>query len=258
MDTLRLVLRIAHIGFGMVGLLAFWVPVFAKKGGPVHLRFGKIFVWCAYGVAGSGGLSVAMHLSMMAMSGRTPFDAPNNYSFLILLGYLALITFVTVRFAVAVARAKQQNDLLRTAFFRSMIGLCILGSLTVASTALIIRPVMMVLLLALSPIGLLMARDIYIYLYRTPKTKRDWFYAHMGNMLGGGVAFHTAFAVFGFARLTGIHIEGAAALIPWILPTAIGVPGMLIWERAYRKKFGDLPVKRTGHPGAGEFRASSR
>ena len=37
-----------HVATGFVGLAAFWFPVFARKGGPTLVRFGRIYAYCAY------------------------------------------------------------------------------------------------------------------------------------------------------------------------------------------------------------------
>ena len=47
--------RFVHVAFGAIGLFAFWVPVFAKKGAVNHVRFGKTFVWSAYVVLAARG-----------------------------------------------------------------------------------------------------------------------------------------------------------------------------------------------------------
>ena len=39
-----------------------------------------------------------------------------------------------------------------------------------------------------------------------------WWYEHMGSMLGGGIAFHTAFLVLGAGRLFGLRLDGPAAV----------------------------------------------
>ena len=63
----------------------------------------------------------------------------------------------------------------------------------------------------------------------------------MGSMLGGGIAFHTAFAVFGAPRLWAYEIAGPLAVLPWILPTVIGIPTIAVWTRRYRRKFNPAP-----------------
>ena len=64
-----------------------------------------------------------------------------------------------------------------------------------------------------------------------------WFYSHMGSMIGGGIAFHTAFAVFGAQRLFEYSIEGPLAVVPWILPALIGLPAIVLARRYYQRRF---------------------
>ena len=82
-----------------------------------------------------------------------------------------------------------------------------------------------------------------------------WFYSHMGSMLGGGIAFHTAFIVFGAQRLWAYELAGSFAVVPWLLPTVIGIPAIVIWTGYYRRKF--APAARAANRGGGVRRAQS-
>jgi hypothetical protein len=94
--------------------------------------------------------------------------------------------------------------------------------------------------LAMSPIGLLIGWG-NLQFARTPyATPMAWWYEHMGAMIGGGIAFHTAFLVLGAGRLFGLQLDGAMAALAWITPTIIGVPASALWVRYYRRKFGEL------------------
>ena len=42
-----------HLAIGFAGLVLFWIGVIARKGGPLHLFSGKLFVSCVYAVAAS-------------------------------------------------------------------------------------------------------------------------------------------------------------------------------------------------------------
>lgn len=55
--------RYVHITAGFVGLGVFWVPVFAKKGAPVHVWGGRIFALCAYVVGATAVISSAWALA---------------------------------------------------------------------------------------------------------------------------------------------------------------------------------------------------
>ena len=107
-------LRYVHVVFGFTGLVAFWVPVFSKKGAARHIRFGKIFLWSAYVVLGSAFVSVLYRLSGLLSQGLGPDEKPGLFSIWLFLGYLAFVTFVTVRHAVGVLRTKTDPAALRT------------------------------------------------------------------------------------------------------------------------------------------------
>ena len=65
----------------------------------------------------------------------------------------------------------------------------------------------------------------------------------MGATLGAGIAFHTAFAVFGMRRFVDLSNAGLLSILPWVLPAAIGIPATSLWQRHYRRKFGEAPVR---------------
>ena len=48
LENLHLFWRYSHAGVGCLGLVAFWIPVFARKGSRLHVGAGKAFVGCGY------------------------------------------------------------------------------------------------------------------------------------------------------------------------------------------------------------------
>ena len=232
--------RFIHIAFGAVGLAAFWVPVFARKGANVHVTAGKVFVWCAYVVLGAAALALIFRTAGLVLAGITPADQPMLYSFIVFLGYLTLVTFATVRHGMALLKHKRDPGALRTPFHRGLAWLSIAASAAIIAYALLTDSPIKILLFALSPIGFLTGNGMLRYMRGGDASPRAWWYEHMGAMLGAGIAFHTAFAVFGATRLFDIGLSGWVGVIPWILPAAIGVPATAIWTRHYRRKFGEL------------------
>ena len=93
------------------------------------------------------------------------------------------------------------------------------------------------ILLGLSPVGLVTGSGMLRLMRRPGARRMGWFYSHLGSMLGGGIAFHTAFAVFGAQRLWAYDLAGPLAVVPWLLPTAVGIPAIVVWTRYYRRKF---------------------
>ena len=114
--------------------------------------------------------------------------------------------------------------------------LSIISSIALVLFAIVYSPNNKIVLYALSPIGILTGRGILIALNNKQPEAKAWLYEHLGAMLGCGIAFHTAFAVFGASRLFG-SLPGHWAIFPWVAPTIIGTIATLVWTRRYKRKF---------------------
>lgn len=243
MEILMDSIRWSHVVAGFTGLAAFWVPILTHKGGVNHRKFGKVFKICAYIVLFGAMASVTLHLGQGLAEGVGPSDEPAAYGFLFFLGYLALVTWIALRHGMQVLQRKQDITTLNTALNRGAAWLANLASVGIIAYALYYRPSNMVILLALSTVGFGIGFGILKALRGGRPEKKAWFYEHMGAMIGTGIAFHTAFAVFGSARLFNLGFEGFVAVIPWIMPALIGIPASIIWTNHYKRKFGDLPPR---------------
>ena len=232
--------RLVHVVFGFTGLAAFWVPVFTKKGAVNHVRFGKIFVWSAYVVLTGAAIALSARFLNLYQQGTGPEEAPQLFALLVFLSYLTLVTFVTIRQGMQVLQYKKEPAALRTPLNRGLGISAIAASASVVLYGIILSPPNALLLYALSPIGIGVGSNVLRYMSNPPASPRSWMYEHLGAMLGGGIAFHTAFAVFGASQLFDIGLTGWVAIIPWVLPAAIGLPATFIWTRHYRRKFGEL------------------
>lgn len=232
--------RIIHVVFGFAGLAAFWVPIITRKGATTHVRFGRIFVWSAYIVLAGAALALTIRLLSLLNEGIGPADNPALFAFIVFLAYLTLVTFVTVRHGMAVLRHKRDPAAIRTKLNALLAVASILASAGIIAYALIMSPPNLVVLLALSPIGFGVGVGNLRYMNNPPASPRAWMYEHLGAMIGAGIAFHTAFAVFGASRLFDIGLSGWIAVVPWVAPAAIGIPATILWTRHYRRKFGEL------------------
>jgi hypothetical protein len=148
--------------------------------------------------------------------------------------YLLLITFGPVHHGVRVLATRHDPPRLRTPVHTAINASMIVGAAAMIVLGLWLRvPAFM----ALSPIGFLAGGGHLAFARKPYPTRMAWWYEHMGAMLGGGIAFHTAFLVLGAGRLFGIQITGLSAVIPWVLPSIIGIPASAIWVRYYRRRF---------------------
>ncbi len=230
-------LILAHVATGFVGLAAFWIPVFARKGGKTHVRAGRVFVYCAYVVTLSAVTAAAGRIVSYQVQGIRVADQPDLYGISLFLGYLGLVTFATVRQAIRALATRRAPETLRTPGHEALAWASMAGSVTLIAFALAVWSDISPILLGLSPIGLFTGRNM-LRLMRNPGAQHmGWFYSHLGSMLGGGIAFHTAFIVFGVQRLWAYDLAGPLAVVPWILPTVVGLPAIFLWTRYYRRKF---------------------
>ncbi len=230
-------LVLAHVATGFVGLAAFWIPLFARKGGRVHVQAGRVFTYCAYVVTLSAVTASAGRIAALQAQGLGPADRPETYGFALFLGYLGLATFATVRHAIRVVETRRSPETLRTPFHEALAWASIAGSAVVIAFALRVWTDVSPILLGLSPVGLVTGSGMLRLMRRPGARRMGWFYSHLGSMLGGGIAFHTAFAVFGAQRLWVYELAGPLAVVPWLLPTAVGIPAIVVWTLYYRRKF---------------------
>ncbi len=226
-----------HVATGFVGLAAFWAPVFARKGGRLHVQAGRVFAYCAYVVTLSAITASAGRIVSYQAQGLGVAEHPEPYGFALFLGYLGVATFATVRQALRVVATRRAPETLRTRFHAALAWASIAGSVTVVAFALAVWSEVSPILLGLSPVGLFTGVPMLLRM-RNPRAHMGWFYSHIGAILAGGIAFHTAFIVFGAQRLWAYEIAGPLAVVPWILPTVVGVPAIVIWTRYYRRRFG--------------------
>lgn len=232
--------RFLHVLFGAIGLTAFWLPVFAKKGGSLHVRAGKVFVWSAYVVLGAAALALLLRFVLLRLENLGPAERPMTFAMIVFLGYLTLVTFVVVRHGMQVLKHKRDPAAVGSPLSRALAMASIAASAGVVAYALLLNPPSKIILFALSPIGVLSGLGILRYANGGEASPRGWMYEHLGAMLGAGIAFHTAFAVFGVTRVFDIGLTGWVAVIPWIAPALIGVPATAIWTRYYRRRHGEL------------------
>ncbi len=228
---------VVHVVAGIVGLAAFWVPVFARKGGRAHVRAGRVYAYSAYIVTLSAVTASAWRIGSYAHQGVGLAERPDLYGMAAFLGYLGVVTFANVRHGVRVLATRRAPESLRTPFHMGLAWACFTCTAIVVALAVVLWSDSSPILLGLSPVGIFTGANLLRYMRNPGARRMGWLYSHLGSMLGGGIGFHTAFAVFGVQRLIAYELSGSLAVLPWILPTIIGVPAIIVWSRHYRRRF---------------------
>lgn len=251
MDTTQFhsLLRLSHIVAGSIGLILFWLPVLTTKGSRVHRVSGSIFAWLAYAVAATAAISciwaLALPISFTGIqrelsSQETELLSNNIRFFFAILATLMTWLVASVQLGVYCMHTKGGEDPTKTRVisFQYLAG----G----ASMALLVYGLFLwysgagsrsFAAIGLGLFGTSDLRQTMRYFSDPSKTSKAWWYMHMECMLGAGIAFYTAFFVFGFSRLFDVQLQGVWAIIPWLIPAAIGVPATKIWINVYRQRF---------------------
>jgi hypothetical protein len=262
-DALHHVLRFIHIAIGGVGLALFWVPVFARKGGPLHIFCGRLFVWAAYCVGTTALVSSAWGIvdprgfigqRARDMDSASFAGVSENFRFIFaILGFLSIIVLNGTYYGVRVVKTRRRHEDLRTPLVLTLqaaaglaaAALALFGAAHLAASytgrsslppdqvAKYWVPTILGIVSVIPAVGSLN------YILRPRPTPMAWWYVHMSEMLGVGIGFHTAFLVFGVQRFVSIQVEGAWRLVPWVLPTLVGVPAISLWVAYYKRKFGE-------------------
>lgn len=243
MSRIYFFVLLIHMTGGLVGLAAFWLPAVLRKGGKAHVQFGRVFFWATCVVAATGLAMAALimanplavkPLTRPVSAERAAAIAHDMRMMATFLFYLVIITFTPVYHGVRVLATRRAPHRLRTPFHTFTSAAAIAGSGAMIAVGIIAgQPV----LLFMSPIGFLIGFGQLQFARKPYPTPMAWWYEHMGAMLGGGIAFHTAFLVLGAGRLIGLRFDGLAGAIPWILPSLIGIPASEIWTRYYKRRF---------------------
>jgi len=256
------VLRLSHVVGGFAGLALFWLAIGMKKGSPAHRAIGKAFVFCAFYVGGTALVSsiwalvdshsFAPGISRLEPARQIAQREQLRYLFS-LLAFLSVATITGALYAWLSIRHQENVAALRRGglpFWMTMSaisGLCLaaFGLWRVAfgapgggfpSGAYWVP-------LALGSIAWVDSIKELRKLYRPLSEPRDWLYRHVQQMFGTGIAFHTAFLVFGANRLFAVSLRGPLAIVPWILPTIIGVFAMKWYvDRLKRNPFPTRPA----------------
>lgn len=255
--NLHLALRGIHIAAGALGLVAFWAAVCTKKGASAHIGWGRVFLYCAYPVGVTAVLSAAwaevdpfgfgksLGLSEDDIRRLSPERA---WLFRVLgLAGVSLLAYVQVGVYAVRTKAKPSGGnglLLLTIGVLGLAGagVAAMGISGLLASGLEIQNVMPSFLgLVAVPLAFTMLR----FVRRSRPAHMDWWYKHMECMLVSGIIFHTALAITVSNRLLqqGL-LSGPAALIPWVLPTVIGVPVTFVWILRHKMRFGSSGQKQ--------------
>jgi hypothetical protein len=208
---------------GLVALISFWLAGFARKGSPLHLRSGRVYLLAMLGI-------VITALPMSAYFFVR--DRPGIGTFLL---YLVVITATSMWLGYRAIRMKRGKPQF---YGRSYAWV---GGFNVATAAIVLTVGISTsnpLLIGFSAIGALLGGGMLRRLWRPIEAGNWWLQEHYGAMIGCGAATHVAFLAIGFNRLAqsaGFTPPPGYNLLAWGLPVAVSVIAGILLDRRYAK-----------------------
>jgi len=222
MKALHDILLWIHIPAGTLSLILFWIPVIVKKGGNIHRKIGRIYYWCMWIV-----LLTSVLLSM------TNF-AMGNYIIAAFLGFLGILTGYPLWYSFEILSQKKEwtdryyhnRKIFNWVLFLSSIGMLI-GAVMLKFQNLGI------LMAFFGLLGIPAIKDAMMS-KPTAMTKEKRMAMHIQGTIISGIAAYTAFLSFGGRSLFGDSIPQYLQIIPWVLPTILGVIFIRIMKKRYK------------------------
>ena len=215
----------AHILTGAIGLLAFWVPVVARKGGRLHRLWGFIFT---FSMLATGTIAIGISsLTLRDPVGTHPhlaFDPAliaGIFGWMML--YLAVLTINLAWYGWSCIRGRHDHSVNRRPMNLFLQGAVTLTAANCAWRGLLLEQYLMV---GISFVGFATAATNLWFIYKPRRGPQDWLKEHLKGLVGAGISVYTAFFAFGAVR-----IMPELALNPalWAVPLITGL-GIILYH----------------------------
>ncbi len=218
-------LVVVHVIAGTIGLVAFWVPIAARKGGKAHRKWGKA---ACYGFIGAGALAIAMALlSLYGPEQRIP-SITDRELFAGLFGwmmlYLGLLTIGFADYGLATVKHGRKRVPLRAARYQAVMAAVVLSALWCGYFGFRVGHPLMVLVAGVGLIAMLM-QQLFIWRAQPSAAPMAYVGEHFRALIGMGISAYTAFLSVGLIRLVPEQVFNP---LIWAGPSVIGV-GLIIY-----------------------------
>lgn len=226
-----------HIASGAPGLVAFWLPIMAKKGAGLHKVAGRVFT---FAMMFTGTVAISMSVTTLFAPMEThpqlllhpEFSDPalvrGIFGWMML--YLAILTINLAWFGWRCIRNRADHARNRGPVNMALQVILLAASANCAVQGVLIGQAMMV---GISMVGFAtVATNLWFILKRKPGPV-EWLTEHIKGIVGTGISVYTAFFAFGAVRFV-----PELALTPalWSVPLVTGL-GLIIWhQRAVRQR----------------------
>lgn len=204
----------AHVGLGSLAFIVGVVPLFSKKGRPLHKNSGKIFYY-------SMTVSVAISLLVSVLPGHT---SPS----------MLLIAVLSLYFLIGGKRSIQFKNPQHVFTLDRLLAITIITTATlIIGYSVFIQQNHHPLRMVFGGLGIVFGA-LDLWLYRDVQSiKRFWLFLHLSKMIGGYTAAVTAFFV---------AQNVLSGYFNWFSPTVIAIIYLIYW--AIKKRTFNQPTAK--------------
>lgn len=234
-----------HIVTGSVGLICVWVPIFGKKGGWAHKRWGKVFAWSML-ITGSVAIGISLCTLHSPLATHTFADdaAMVRGVFGWMMLYLATMTIMLARYGLLCIRNKRSHERNREAFnFVLQFATFVTAANCMVQGALLKNGLMM----GIAIVGLTAAVLNTRFILQKRPPMNEWLIQHTRGLVGAGISVYTAFLAFGAVNLLPAY---AFNPLVWATPTVLGVSLLLYHQQRIVVARRRVASRRAGSPPA--------
>tara|TARA_Y100001980_G_C14556928_1_gene354738 strand:- start:181066 stop:181752 length:687 start_codon:yes stop_codon:yes gene_type:complete len=213
-----------HVIAGTASLIMFWIPVFAQKRKGLHTAIGKWYVYCMWAV-----VITAFLLSVKNF-------AIGRYNLAFLLGFLSLVTANPLWYAIGVMKSKKTyTGTFLLTYLILHIAIVLLGGSLLVYGLFFVETSAKYLMIIFGSLAVLDIREL-LRVREMKSSQPDWYKVHYSGMITTGIAAYTAFFAFGGSRFLANILTNEWQLIPWTLPTVIGILSIRIMNHRRKRK----------------------
>jgi hypothetical protein len=229
-----------HITGGVVALLLFWIPVFARKGSPIHKRIGRYFALLMYMIGISGLLMSSMDLWIPEVL-HPDSSAAATRNTAVFLFSLSLLVLTTTRHGWLTINYRDNRLPLRKPFQLALVGALLICGIGLFALGLMRSNMIFV---AFGGLEVALSAGILRYTFKQQTRPREWWTEHLGGLFASGIGAYTAFFVFGAVTIMEPLFNQLPSLqvLLWVGPAVIRSIAITAVSGHYRRKFSPKPA----------------
>lgn len=219
--NLYVAFKLIHVALGCVALVSFWTAGMARKGSPLHVGAGKLYLGSMTGL-----LAATVPMCWLAWFA-------GHQKMVMFLLYLLVITSTSVWLSWRAIRDKRDWARYTGLAYRTLMWLNLAAGAGIALFGLFVADRMQLIIVSFSLIGLLGFRNMRRFAAQPPTEAHWWLRQHLNAMLGNGVATHIAFLSIGLPKLLPWLAGPVFQNVAWLAPLGVAALAGVYLSRKY-------------------------